>query len=414
MMDIQKIKASFLKAHEYSRSQNYTGYSLYDSHNGVVPFEKFGRVISFYSNQIIKRSPINFRTLLGIKKGYNPKGAGLFLNIYSQAAGLGIIEEGELKEITDFFFEWLINNPSQGYSGYCWGYNYDWPIRDGSIVPAHTPSGVVTGFNCRAMMSNYRICNNEKVREIIASSADFVMNDLEHINTDRGLCISYTPLPDNLTVNASLLGAEILAYSDYLNGTKTHRDTIKGVLDFTRNVQNDDGSWYYSFTPGTFKPKNQIDFHQGYVIETIDNILKHISYDFDITPYRFCIHRGLDFYLSHQIDPKGYAYWRLPKKWPVDIHNQSQAIITLNRFDGLDVRCKPLRDKIISWTIENMMGSNGKFYYQKWPLITNKVSYMRWNQAWMMLALMEVLKKNSAVTSLRKDYINKKSAAPPV
>jgi hypothetical protein len=260
-------------------------------------------------------------------------------------------------------------------------------------------------------MAYHRSCKNEKVREIMKSSAEFVMNDLEHIKTDPGLCISYTPLPDNLTVNASLLAAEILVYSDYLNGTEIHRDTVKSVLDFTRNVQNEDGSWYYSFTPDTFKPKNQIDFHQGYVIETIDNILKFSRYDFDITPYRFCIHRGLEFYLSNQIDQDGYAYWRLPKKWPVDIHNQSQAIITLNRFNDLDERCKPLRDKIISWTIEHMMGSNGNFYYQKWPFITNKVSYMRWNQAWMMLALIEVLIKDSAEAAVSKDYMKKKSVS---
>jgi hypothetical protein len=412
-MDIDKIKASFLKGHKYSSSQNYKGYSLYDSHNGVIPFEKFGRIISFYSNQIIKRSPVNFRPLLGIRKGYNPKGVGLFLNIYCQARGLGIIEEEVLNETTDFLFEWLINNPSPGYSGHCWGYNYDWPIRDGSIVPAYTPSGVVTGFICRALMACQAICRYEKVREIMESSAKFVMNDLEHINTDSGLCISYTPLPDNLTVNASLLAAEILVYSDYLNGTMTHRDTVKGVLDFTRNIQNDDGSWYYSFTPDSFKPKKQIDFHQGYVIETIDNILKHSRYDFDITPYRFSIHRGLQFYLTNQVDQNGYAYWRLPKKWPVDIHNQSQAIITLNRFEDLDKRCKPLMDKVISWTIENMMDSNGRFYYQKWPLITNKVPYMRWNQAWMMMALIEVIKKDSAEAAFSKDYMDKESEIPP-
>ncbi len=412
MMDTNKVKAAFLKSHHYCRSQNYKGYSLYDSHNGIIPFEKFGGVISFYSNQVVKRSPVNFRRLLGVKKGYNPKGVGLFLNIYSQAKALDIIEEEIIDETAGFLFGWLINHPSPGYSGYCWGYNYDWPLRDGSVVPSYTPSGVVTGFICRALMAYHAVYQDERVREVMKSSAEFVMNDLEHINTDSGLCISYTPLPDNLTVNASLLAAEILAYSDYLNGTAIHKDTIKGVLDFTRNVQNDDGSWYYSFTPDTFEPKKQIDFHQGYVIETIDAILKHSRYDFDAEPYKECIHRGLQFYLASQIDQKGYAYWRLPKKWPVDIHNQSQAIITLNRFDHLDDRCKPLKNKIISWTLNNMMGPDGKFYYQKWPVITNKVSYMRWNQAWMMLALTEVLKKDSAEAAVRKEYKEKKAVNP--
>ena len=41
------------------------------------------------------------------------------------------------------------------------------------------------------------------------------------------------------------------------------------VLRFTMLHQNLDGSWYYSFDPDTWKAKKQIDFHQGYVLETI-------------------------------------------------------------------------------------------------------------------------------------------------
>ena len=34
-----------------------------------------------------------------------------------------------------------------------------------------------------------------------------------------------------------------------------------------------------------------------------------------------------------------------------------------------------------------MQDSKGNFYYQKWPFLTTKTSYMRWNQGWMLLAL---------------------------
>jgi len=47
--------------------------------------------------------------------------------------------------------------------------------------------------------------------------------------------------------------------------------------------------------------------------------------------------------------------------------------------------------KIAEWTIKNMQDSKGNFYYQKWPFLMNKVSYMRWGQGWMMLALSKLL-----------------------
>ena len=49
-----------------ARSGSKLLYSLFDSHNSFIPFAKFGHTISFLSNQIIKRSPINIRKFIGI------------------------------------------------------------------------------------------------------------------------------------------------------------------------------------------------------------------------------------------------------------------------------------------------------------------------------------------------------------
>ena len=50
----------------------------------------------------------DFRKILGVKKDFNPKGMGLFLNIYSQLKGLEIIDDSELDEHSSYFFNWLI------------------------------------------------------------------------------------------------------------------------------------------------------------------------------------------------------------------------------------------------------------------------------------------------------------------
>ena len=78
---INRYQDIFLKAHNYCEGEHFSGYSLYDSHNSYIPFLKMGKYISFYANQINKRSPINLRKVLGVKKDFNPKGMGLFLNI---------------------------------------------------------------------------------------------------------------------------------------------------------------------------------------------------------------------------------------------------------------------------------------------------------------------------------------------
>ena len=48
-------------------------------------------------------------------------------------------------------------------------------------------------------------------------------------------------------------------------------------------------------------------------------------------------------------------------------------------------------ETIAQWTIKNMQDKKGFFYYRKLKTHTNKISFMRWSQAWMFLALTELI-----------------------
>jgi hypothetical protein len=109
--------------------------------------------------------------------------------------------------------------------------------------------------------------------------------------------------------------------------------------------------------------------------------------------YQRALAKGVEFYIMRQFHPSGYSYWRLPRKWPVDIHNQTQGIITgcklyqfLNQEKYLD-----FSREILDWTLKHMKNPIGYFYYQKWPIFINKIPYMRWGQAWMLLALCDYI-----------------------
>ncbi|MEX2411014.1 MAG: prenyltransferase/squalene oxidase repeat-containing protein [Candidatus Paceibacterota bacterium] len=384
------IEKSLIKLQDFCKKENYKGYSLYDSHNGLIPFEKYGTYISFISNQVVKRSPINIRPLIGVKKGINPKGYGLFLHSYSLLSKTDLLTSDIIEERTNKFFNWLKDNPSEGYNGHCWGYNYFWPKKDGNHVPPYTPSVVVTGFIARAFLEYYNYSDNKEISTVLDSSVKFVLNDVHLYKGNEGYCFSYTSVKKDLTINANLLAAEVLAYSDFVRGENKYQEYIEKVIEFTYNTQNEDGSWYYSLDYETRKPKKQIDFHQGYVLESLQRLYHYSSIEMTEDAKRR-IDKGLSYYYNNQFHPDGWAYWRLPSKWPVDIHNQSQGIITFSKFKDYNSEYLPFANKIAEWTIENMQGNKGNFYYQKWPLITNKVNYIRWNQAWMLLALITYL-----------------------
>jgi len=381
-----KLIESLSLLDKYCQLNNYKGYSLYDSHTSPLPFDKFGHTLSFLTNQFVKRSPLNIRKAIAVKKQFNPKGMGLFLHIYTlqkkHGNPLGI---ADLDERIAYFYNWLKDNYSEGYSGHCWGYHYPWPKSDGIIVPPHTPNSVVTAFNIRAIFQYYLLTRDDSCLEVINGAKNFLLNDIPRTENEKGICFAYTPVKRDMTINANLLAAEVLAYDDYVQGKDEFQEILKGVMKFTLNHQNKNGSWFYSHDTETGKPKKQIDFHQGYVLETIKRICDYSS--LDLTAYHDQIKSGLAFYRKNQFSDDGVAYWRLPKKWPVDIHNQSQGIITFSMFKDFDEDHLNFAKKISEWTVDNMQGPKGNFYYQKWPLLTNKVSYMRWNQAWMLLAL---------------------------
>jgi len=205
----------------------------------------------------------------------------------------------------------------------------------------------------------------------------------------KGLYFAYTHLQKDCCYNASLLAAEVLAKSDEVNKKLQHTELIKPAVDYILSKQKIDGEWWYSYNPEKNNERKQIDFHQGFVLVSLNNIKNLTLYD--IPGLENSILKGLKYYRKVQFFNTGRALWRIPKKWPVEIHNQSQGIITFSKLGHYDSSYPKFAQTVAKWTINNMQDKTGYFYYRKTPIFMNKIPYMRWSQAWMMLALTELL-----------------------
>ena len=95
--------------------------------------------------------------------------------------------------------------------------------------------------------------------------------------------------------------------------------------------------------------------------------------------------KGIEFYRG-LFDDNGESYWRYPIKYPINIHNQSQGIITFSKAKEFFPEYSDFSSTILSYTNDNLF-SKDHYYYQKHKYFTNRISYMRWSQSWMMLAL---------------------------
>jgi hypothetical protein len=372
---------SFKRLEKYIEKENYKGYDPYDTLNSFLPFKWLGKWGPILALQFQKRNPVNIRPLIGIKKEVNPKAYGLFLQAYSVLYKK--TSEKAYLEKAGYFFKWLSENYSKGYSGKCWGYNFPWPTEEG-YIKSYEPSAVATGFVISGLFEYYSITKKKDVSELMESACLFLDNDLMKHRDGTGSSISYLSGHLDVCYNASLLAAESLSKMYSINGNLEYKNTAIDAVKFVIARQKEDGSWNYSLDLKTGHERVQIDFHQGYVLESIFEIKKHLNVKDN--KWDLAIEKGLKFYVEKQFNESGRSFWRLPKTYPVEIHNQSQGIITLVKLKEYN-QWKNFENKIFDWTVNHMQAKDGHFYYQKSKYYTNKISYMRWSQAWMFLAL---------------------------
>ena len=384
------ISDSFEKLRKYVIAEEYKGYDPYDTLLSPIPFRSFTSWGPVIATQIQKRNPFNIRKIVKIEKEHNPKAMGLFLEAYCNLHSSQISDYSKKME---YFFKWLSENTSKGYQGASWGYNFPWATTE-KYLPAYAPTAVVTAFVVRGLHAYYLLTKNEKAKELIVSAAEFVRKELAQTVFESGIAISYTPLFPDCCYNASLLAAEILARANSISRNENDEKLIISAVNFVVAQQHSDGHWNYSKDIKSGIERQQIDFHQGYVLDSILYISKLLNIDNE--KWKIAMSNGLKYYKEKQFFADGRSLWRIPKEYPVEIHNQSQGIITFLNFDFQDEKYSEFAKTIADWTIENMQDETGYFYYRKLKFYTNKISYMRWSNAWMFLALSKWIVRQSA------------------
>ena len=382
---IKKVQLDLLK---YIEKEEYKGYDPYDTLTSWVPFGWLGKWGKPIGIQIQKRNPINIRSLIGIKKAYNPKAIGLLLHSYSLMYQKEPNEETKSK--IEFLFNWLLENRTKGFKNYCWGYNFEWASSE-KLLKAFSPTIVVSVFIAKGIIAYYEVLKNPKALVVLKSIGQFIQEDLDVSEDESGICFSYSTIEVDCCYNASMLGSELFAFLYRETKEAIYKDLAIRSTNFVVDKQKEDGKWNYSIKLHSGIERTQVDFHQGYVIDSLGNVMKYIP---DVAEqYMPSLKKGLDYYQSKQFLSNGQSIYRVPSKWPVEIHNQAQGIITFARWAHLDDSYIALSRKIAEYSIRNMLSPEGYFYYKKYLWLTIKTPFMRWSEAWMLLALTELDQK---------------------
>ena len=140
--------------------------------------------------------------------------------------------------------EWLLNNSSNGFEEFCWGYPFDW--QSIIFIPKDTPSAVVSTIVGDGLWELYQTTFNKKYIDACESICRFLVNKL---NIDdmghKGLCFSYTPIDDYHVHNANLFCGEFLSRVGKERGNTDWLKLAERVADYAISEQNEDGSIFY-------------------------------------------------------------------------------------------------------------------------------------------------------------------------
>ena len=383
------VQDATLKLLAYCESRRWAGVDPYDALNSRL-FQTLPildrRIPRLILTQALKRNIFDIRPLLMVPAAQNPKALGLFLMSLLKLSKLGLVHGNDSVAEMVSSLESL-RSPDSKY--WCWGYSFPWQTRT-LLVPRWTPNLVCTTFIANAFLDAYEQTGESRLLEMASSGARFILNELYWTEGTSVAGFAY-PLPSmrNNVHNGNLLGAALFCRVARHTGEKMFIEPALKVARYSASRQRDDGSWKY----GEAANQGWIDnFHTGYNLDALRTIGNALETD----EFEQRVRHGLEFYRAHFFREDGAARYFHDRTYPIDIHCVAQGIITLVNFKDLDPENAKLANSVLNWAMNHMWDEKGFFYYRVLRSCTIRTSYMRWSQAWMLLAMSTLLSESGA------------------
>jgi len=395
-MGTQMFWDSFNSLYSWVKRERYLGWDPYDGLSGEIS-RKFAdkKLLNIVMIQLNLYSPINLRPILKIEKNRANKSSALFsrayLHMYKTTKDSNFkIEAGRLlKELAN-------KNLLKGKKQFaCSSYYFEY------IAPKHRLAPEIPDIICitEAIKSFTLAYETLKKKRYLVNSKRAVTTLIDELLCDDNkqgvVYFKYTPYEeDRIVFDVSALALDSISKFLRHSPDKELIGIGSEVLSSLLKYQANNGTWPFSY----YIPKNsyywQIDYHQGFIIDGLVSFLPYVQKRLRQRTLR-AIKLAVEFYRHKQFNPDGWSYYRYPIKYPINIHNQAQGVITFTKLYHAFNTPKHLdfARKIATWTIKNMQDPTGYFYSHLWPGLTNKIPYMRWAQAWMMLALAILLEE---------------------
>ena len=370
-------------------------YKAYDPGDGNLAFLRHFTFNTHFLNRLLTaavlRAPVHIRPWIGIPPHTSTKGMGYmawgYLKMFALTGQKGYRRRGE------FCLDWLMEHRSPGYDCHCWGNEFSFSTRAGTI-PKHMPTIVWSSLIGLAFVEAFEVLGDRKYLDVAASTCKWIKT-LPRETTNSGICLSYIPARQSSIHNSNMLGAALLARVAAHTNDREALDLSKQAMLYSCSRQNEDGAWFYGEAPHYHWIDN---FHTGYNLDCLKRYTDSTG-DPDFAPN---LERGFQYFQGTFFETDGRAKYYHNQSSPTDIQCAAQAIDTLAYFSEEHAGSLELARRVADWTIAHMQDPDGHFYYRDLGWTKVKTPMLHWGQGTMFKALAHLLCKLNAVSNSSK------------
>jgi rhamnogalacturonyl hydrolase YesR len=382
----KRLEESLARVIAWVKSHRYLGYEPADGNSSVFFPMTGGRVWPMrVLQQVVLRSPVNIRPLLGVRPHESAIGRG-----YMAWAYLTMCRGGAPSEVRDeaaVCLAWLMAHRARGFAEYCWGDPYEYATRGGRR-PLGAPILIWTALIGQVFLEAFEVLGDERYLAVAESVGRWVRK-LPIEQTDSGSCLSYNAYMQSSIHNSNAMGAAFLARLGVATADRACLSLARSAMTYTCARQHPDGAWFYGEAPKYHWIDN---FHTGYNISALKTY-RDAAQDGAFSEQYF---RGIAYFKANFFESDGRPKYFHDKTYPVDIQCAAQAIDTLVAVSTDDRDALQLAFKVADWTIKSMQARDGHFIYRQLSWTNVSTPMLHWGQGTMAKALAVALHKVTA------------------
>ena len=373
---------SLLRVERWGRARGWSGSDPYDGLNArrfdrPLRGRPFGRRIL---TQVVRRSPVDLRRLLGIAPARNAAAIASVVSAYSLG---GFAPDPEERARLAEALALLERLRCAAFAEPCWGYHFDVQTRV-FFYPRGAPNTIATSFAGLALLDAFERTHEEALLEQARATAEFFLRHVPQTRAAGGAFFGYLVGDRTPIHNANLLVCALLARLHVHTGEPALREAAETGVAYTIHHQRGDGSWPYAERPGLLWVDG---YHTGYVL---DSLLACRDAGIDAADGA-AIDRGLDYYRAALFLEDGTAKYSSTSLHPIDIQCVAQGIQTFALASRSQDALIGHACRVFEFARRRMQRRDGAFVYQRDRLWTVRTPHVRWAAGPMLLALTHLL-----------------------